>query len=292
MNLTKISIIFFLFNFTSYAQNYLDLEIKQTVLSNQVKSGRLFVVFTKEKPSSVFDGIYYPDTKMNPVFGVDVKHWKMENSLLIKGNELYGFPKKTLKEIESGKWFVQCVFKEKSTTLNNENEIKIFSKAAEITLNQDAKTNLTLVLDEMAPQISLPKDKLHIKYETINSKLLTKFWNKPISIGYQVVLPKSYHTESKRKYPVVLTIGGLGERFDKEIISEEEILKGNLPEMILIRVDSKAVFGDSYLMNSLNNGPYSDVLIQEIFPYLESKYRCIKDSNARFLTGTSTGGWT
>jgi hypothetical protein len=50
-------------------------------------------------------------------------------------------------------------------------------------------------------------------------------------------------------------------------------------------------YDDSYAVNSANNGPYGDAIMQELIPYLEDHYRVIRQSYARVLTGGSTGGW-
>jgi hypothetical protein len=50
-------------------------------------------------------------------------------------------------------------------------------------------------------------------------------------------------------------------------------------------------FDDSYAVNSANNGPYGDAIMQELIPALEKQFRIIRESYARVLTGGSTGGW-
>jgi hypothetical protein len=44
-------------------------------------------------------------------------------------------------------------------------------------------------------------------------------------------------------------------------------------------------------VNSENNGPYGDAIMQELVPYLEKKYHGIGQGYARFTYGGSTGGW-
>jgi hypothetical protein len=44
-------------------------------------------------------------------------------------------------------------------------------------------------------------------------------------------------------------------------------------------------------VNSANNGPYGDAIMQELLPAIESKFRVIREPWARLLTGGSTGGW-
>ncbi len=50
-------------------------------------------------------------------------------------------------------------------------------------------------------------------------------------------------------------------------------------------------FDDSYAVNSANNGPYGDAIMNELIPYIEEHFRIIRQPYARVLSGGSTGGW-
>jgi hypothetical protein len=50
-------------------------------------------------------------------------------------------------------------------------------------------------------------------------------------------------------------------------------------------------FDDSYAVNSANDGPYGDAIMQELIPTVEERFRIIRKPYARVLTGGSTGGW-
>ena len=50
-------------------------------------------------------------------------------------------------------------------------------------------------------------------------------------------------------------------------------------------------FDDSYAVNSANNGPYQDAIMEELIPRLEKEFRLIPAGYARVLTGGSTGGY-
>jgi hypothetical protein len=50
-------------------------------------------------------------------------------------------------------------------------------------------------------------------------------------------------------------------------------------------------YDDSYAVNSANNGPYGDAIMQELIPEVETRFRIIRKPYARVLTGGSTGGW-
>jgi hypothetical protein len=65
-----------------------------------------------------------------------------------------------------------------------------------------------------------------------------------------------------------------------------------MPRMIVVSfLHPTPFFDDSYAVNSANNGPYGDAIMNELIPYVESHYRIIKKPYARVLTGGSTGGW-
>jgi hypothetical protein len=62
--------------------------------------------------------------------------------------------------------------------------------------------------------------------------------------------------------------------------------------MVAIRIlHPSPYYDDSYAVNSANNGPYGDAILQELIPYLEHQFRLIPSPYARVLTGGSTGGW-
>ena len=50
-------------------------------------------------------------------------------------------------------------------------------------------------------------------------------------------------------------------------------------------------YDDSYAVNSANNGPYGDAIIQELIAAVEERFRVIREPWARKLSGGSTGGW-
>jgi S-formylglutathione hydrolase FrmB len=57
-------------------------------------------------------------------------------------------------------------------------------------------------------------------------------------------------------------------------------------------LDPDCPLGHHAFADSENNGPWGKSLIEEVIPAIEGHYRCIPQSNARFLTGHSSGGWS
>jgi S-formylglutathione hydrolase FrmB len=56
-------------------------------------------------------------------------------------------------------------------------------------------------------------------------------------------------------------------------------------------LDGEGPFGDSYQMDSENNGPYGYALMHELIPHIETIYRSARNAKYRFTDGCSTGGW-
>ena len=64
------------------------------------------------------------------------------------------------------------------------------------------------------------------------------------------------------------------------------------PRVVAITLQQQTpYFANSYSVNSANNGPYGDAIVQELVPFLEEKFRIIRQPYARHLEGASTSGW-
>ena len=64
------------------------------------------------------------------------------------------------------------------------------------------------------------------------------------------------------------------------------------PRVLLVQIQHPTpYYDDSYAVNSANNGPYGDAIMQELVPEIERKFRGLGEGWARFTYGGSTGGW-
>jgi hypothetical protein len=187
----------------------------------------------------------------------------------------------------------------------------LYSEPALVHVGPDAviKIDVTNVID---PQPKTP-DTEWIKQVAIQSPMLTKFWGRPIFVHASVLLPKGYNEHPDVYYPSVYTLGhsetplsfsttpprtgspdsvnpatGLSTGF----ATYNAWTSANYPRVIAISLQQQTpYFPDSYSVNSANNGPYGDAIVQEIIPYLEEHFRIIRKPYARQLEGASTSGW-
>jgi hypothetical protein len=171
-----------------------------------------------------------------------------------------------------------------------------------------------LAITKVMPPARRPQDTEWLKYVSIQSKKLTQFWGRPIYIHAAVLLPKGYADHPSAYYPSVYTLGhswtplsfttnppaaGRGGRGVSPVTGLEhpyETYKAwtgdNFPRVIAISlIQQTPYFADSYSVNSVNNGPYGDAVIEEVIPFLEERFRIIRKPYARHLEGASTSGW-
>jgi hypothetical protein len=207
------------------------------------------------------------------------------------------FPIKGLADLPAGDYFAQAVFDTNIDLKSINSPGNLYSKPQKITLDPARGGSVKLVLTEQVPPEQLPRDTEYVKYVKIQSDLLTRFHGRPIYLRGGVILPRGFDTEPERRYPLRVTIGGYGARFT----AVERVMRSpgfrqswesaDAPRMVLLQLDGDGPYGDSYQINSANNGPYGDAVTQELIPYVEKKFRCIGQPYARVLDGGSTGGW-
>lgn len=192
----------------------------------------------------------------------------------------------------------------------------LYSVAQHVHLDPLSGYGMRLELTNTIPSIPLPTDTKYVKHIKIQSKLLTQFWGQPIYLGATVLLPEGYDANPEAHYPVLYEQGHFGLQppfgFSTDPVPDTPQLQRRLqltgsingydfykqwiaadfPRMIVITFQHPTVyFDDSYAVNSANNGPYGDAIMNELIPYLEEHFRIIRQPYARLLSGGSTGGW-
>ena len=179
-----------------------------------------------------------------------------------------------------------------------------------------------VVLDQEIAAIPDPPDTRYIKHVKITSRLLSEFWGRPVTLGANVLLPEGWDTHPDAHYPLVIDHGHFPYDFDGfrpepadttapcEFSARFQLDCYNriqqqlahqfyrdwtgpgFPRVLLIQIQHPTPFyDDSYAVNSANNGPYGDAIMQELIPEIERRFRGIGQGYARFTYGGSTGGW-
>ena len=172
----------------------------------------------------------------------------------------------------------------------------LYGEPTRVAIDQLPAAPIRLVADKVIPPIQVPADTPYVKRLKMQSQVLTKWWGQPIFLGATVLLPKDYDAHPDVRYPVNYIQDhfsveaparfGRGGEFDRLWMAEDT------PRFIYVTLQHPSpYYDDSYGVNSENNGPYGEAIMQELIPAIETKFRVIRQPWARMLSGGSTGGW-
>jgi hypothetical protein len=192
----------------------------------------------------------------------------------------------------------------------------LYSLVEKIHFEPEAEKNFTLTLTQRVGPVSRSPDTALLKHVRIQSKLLSAFWGKPIYLGADILLPSGYEAHPDLKYPILYDPRNHYVRepafgFSTQKATETDIDKrkrealgyetgfdfykawtsDGFPRVIVATlIEPTPYFDFSSSMNSDNNGPYDDAVMQELIPYIENHFRTVRSSYARVLIGKSSGG--
>jgi Putative esterase len=296
-------------------------------------TGRMYVFVTRHDDVEPRLQVRH-ESDCTPFFGVDVTDLAPGTPGVIDGATL-GYPVASLRDLPAGDYYVQGLVNLYSEFRRadghtlwlhddqwegqqfNRSPGNLVSEVRRVHLDPAGADTVRLELTRTLPPIELPPDTKWVKHVKIQSRLLTAWWGRPIYLGATVLLPRSYETDTARRYATVYEQGHFNLRppfgFSTDSTPETpqqraarlarsarepgyEFYKAwsspRFPRLIAVTFQHPTpYFDDSYAVNSANNGPYGDALLQELIPYLESHFRMIREPWARVLTGGSTGGW-
>ncbi|MEN3331889.1 MAG: hypothetical protein V7641_1254, partial [Blastocatellia bacterium] len=261
------------------------------------QNGRLFVVMSRNATGEPRTSI--SDTGMDapPVLARDVNNFAAGTPAVIDEKAI-AFPLEDLAHLPAGDFSVQAVFDSNIDLASVNAPGNLYSRVKRIHLDPAHGESIKIELTEQVPPDQLPADTDYVKYDRIQSNLLTRFHGRPIYLRAGIILPRDFDKDSARRYPLRVQIGGYGTRYTivQRMMAagsgfRRTWLADDTPRMVLLQLDGDGPFGDCYQVNSDNNGPYGDAVTQELIPYIEKQFRCVGEPTARVLTGGSTGGW-
>jgi enterochelin esterase-like enzyme len=172
----------------------------------------------------------------------------------------------------------------------------IYGDPVRVSFDPRASAAVKLVADKVIPPIQPPPDTAQVRRLRIESAILSKWWGHPIYLGATVLLPKDYEQHPNVRYPINYEHGHFSLRAPDNFGSGGAFdtfwMAADTPRMIYVTLQHPSpYYDDSYGVNSENNGPYGDAIMQELIPAVEARFRVIREPWARMLSGGSTGGW-
>ncbi|MBL8960279.1 MAG: hypothetical protein JNJ98_10535 [Gemmatimonadetes bacterium] len=276
---------------------------------NEPTTGRVFIILSRNGQSEPRLQISRVGT---PMFGRDIERLPAGGVAVVDGSDL-GHPVWDMADIPAGDYWVQAMVSVYSEFRRADGKVvwlhddqwegqqwnrspgNLFSTPRQVRVDPLNKGTIRLVADQKVPPIAMPANTPWVERFRFQSPMLSKFWGRPIYLGATVLLPQDYRT-STISYPVLYEQGhfstGAPLRFEEGGDLHREWIKDNFPRMIVVTFQHPTpYFDDSYAVNSVNNGPYGDAIMQELIPEVEKRYRILREPWARWLHGGSTGGW-
>lgn len=322
MRLGRLAVFVFLLSVFLNAQS-IQVTVPASAHGEPV-TGRVFVVVSRHESQDLRNliGSWEEET---PFFATDISHLAAGQPATINA-ESDSYPLNSLKDIPAGDYYVQALVNVYTEFHRADGHViwahmdqwegqrfnkspgNLYSDVQKVHLDPTSGYTIKLEASHVIPPIEVPADTQWVKHIKIESKLLSKFWGHPIYIGATVLLPKDYDQHPNVSYPVIYEQGHFSLRTPLFMQTEPPTGESkygamryqtfqawsgeNFPRMIGVTFQHPTMyFDDSYAVNSANNGPYGDALMQELIPYLESHFRMIRQPWARVLMGGSTGGW-
>ncbi|HTM25263.1 MAG TPA: alpha/beta hydrolase-fold protein [Vicinamibacterales bacterium] len=273
-------------------------------------TGMVYLAISRENQPSP---IQQSDTTGAPLFSHYVEQLKPETSIAITAADR-GHPVASLRDVPPGEYWVQPFVNVYTRFPRSDGHTvwlhmdqwegqnwkrspgNLYGDPVKVRVDPGSPTPIRLVADKVIPPIVPPADTDMVKRIRIQSQVLTKWWGQPIFLGATILLPKDYEKHPSVHYPVnyiqghfsLRAPGGFGSagEFDRMWMAE------GTPRFIYVTLQHPSpYYDDSYGVNSENNGPYGEAIMQELLPAIETRFRVIRQPWARMLSGGSTGGW-
>jgi len=113
-------------------------------------------------------------------------------------------------------------------------------------------------------------------------------------VRYCVMLPPNYDAEKSKKYPALYFLHGLGENEQMLLRSggwgliQDLQREKKVGDFLLIAPEGRRTF---FINSAEGRERYSDFFLTEFLPYIETKYRVLRERRSRGVTGLSMGGF-
>ena len=281
------------FSITVWAQKAPSLQVQIAVSPEMQQSfqkgGRLLLHVTTQ-------GEKEPRSKSEITIGVTPMNWNPTQPFLIdtKNKNLLSNGLEKLSEQHSEKYYCQVVYKQNRDDGNENVAGNCYSQVDSFNLSKDVKLKLTL--QAIIPAATIVDHKF-VKTVVIQSKRLTEFSGRPRFLKAAVLLPSGYFDNPGKAYPICYRAPGLNGRYTaingqmKDKSFTDWWFSKTAPQVIYVYLDSQGPYGDTYQVDSENNGPCGKALTEELIPAIEKLVNYNPESKKRYLTGMSTGGW-
>jgi len=171
----------------------------------------------------------------------------------------------------------------------------LYSKPVEVRFDPGAAADgseIELRLTEQVGQAAFTESE-DVRLVEVRSELLSAFHGRDYRVRASVCLPSGWADEPERRWPSVVMISGFGGthrdiRPLSRVVADKD---GKIHDCVLICPDPTCGTGHSVFADSANNGPWGKMLIEELLPEVDRRFRT-GGPVTRHVSGISSGGWS
>ena len=240
--------------------------------------GRIIVVVSSSDPEPRHRiGRVAPNA--TPIFAVDADQLHSNQTVVIDETSA-AFPFDSLADLPPGDYYVQAVLDLNRDPHSPNAPGNLYGPPRRFTVAAGRDAVIRLELRNRVPDEELPADTDELRFIKIRSERLSAFHGRPIFLRAAVMLPQGFDQAPERRYPLRVSVGGLGARYTRALSlmrpgSEFRAawLAEDTPGMIGLLLNRAGPYGDPYQVNSANNGPFGDAVTQELIPFVERRFR-------------------
>lgn len=195
-----------------------------------------------------------------------------------------------------GTYEIQAVFSCNPSDNSHLAPGNLVSAVTTVDFRRDTQEIIDLDLTTRLPAAPLPQAS-NIEWIELESPRLSAALGRRVMHRAAVVFPRDYdNTRARRRvWPTVYVVPGFGAKWSvaQELSTQlaDERLEALCPEAVHVVLDPDGQHGQHCFVDSVANGPRGEALVSELIPYLEGRFRLLKDPETRVVTGHSSGGW-
>jgi len=293
--LIRTLLIVFLFQISVFASaqelpfRQVEISVSAELKSSFIKGGRLLLYLSRERGRE-------PRNHAEVIFGSTLNNWDGASPYTLNANNkeilhtdlAEGFIPKPKK------FYYQAIYKQNIDDGQADIPGNIYSLVDSVEISGSADLKVKLL--KLIPPFEIVRNK-YVLPVVIKSKLLSDFWGHPRFLKASVLLPSGFFDNPGKSYPICYHAPGLNGRYDgvNGMINNKSFsdwwFSNSSPKVIYVFLDSQGPYGDSYQVDSENNGPCGKALTEELIPEIEKQVHYDQNSGKRYLAGASTGGW-
>ena len=284
-----------LFNFEGYTQSQesplmkINISVAPEMKGSFQKDGRLILRLNRQRGSE-------PRNNAEITIAITPQNWDGVKPFVFdtKNKSILASGLDKLSGSKPEKFYCQMFYKQDLFDCNENAAANLYSKVDSFILAKEV--NINLPLTTIIQPVEVIKHEF-VKTVTIQSKYLTEFFGKPRFLTASILLPATFHQNPDKSFPICYRAPGLGGRLTRinDILKDKDFMgwwfSKDAPQVVYVFLDSRGPYGDTYQVDSENNGPCGKALTEELMPAIEKAVHYDPLSKRRFVAGLSTGGW-